>query len=95
MKIAKEVILRSYFSLPTDLAGEMRRWKEFVSGKDYSVDLMNSETGETVAVRFVEKDEDCYVIIKCSNPDELFDRVIGRAVRALAMHSDNLMISGK
>ena len=54
----REVHIRSYFSLPTDLAGEMRDWPEFVAGEAYSVDLKSRGTGEGVEVRFVEQDED-------------------------------------
>ncbi len=73
----------------------MRNWKEFVSGKDYSVDLKDAETGETVTVRYVVREEDSfdYVEINSDLPSELFDRVVGRAICALIQHSDNLMIN--
>jgi hypothetical protein len=33
----------------------MRDWSEFVSGDGYSVDLLNSATGEAVTVRLVDE----------------------------------------
>jgi hypothetical protein len=88
----REVHIISYFSLPTDLAAEMRDWPEFVAGEDYSVDLRCPTVGETVAVRFVEEGQDQYVSVIGSGPGALFDRVLGRVVYALAAHSNNLMI---
>lgn len=89
----KQIKIVSYFSIPTDLANEMRDWKEFVSGEGYTVDLENAETGEIVTVRYVEKENDLdYVIVESSSSNELFDRVVGRAIHALIMHSDNLMV---
>ncbi len=91
--MTNRVQIVSYFSIPTDLANEMRDWEEFVSGEGYTVDLMNPKTGEIVTVRYIEKENDFdYVIIKSNSPSELFDKVVGRAIRALIMHSDNLMI---
>ena len=86
----RETHIISYFSLPTDLAGEMRDWPEFVSGQDYSVDLKSS--AETVSVRFVEDGEEHYVLVSGDGAGTLFDRVLGRVIYALADHSDNLMI---
>ena len=91
--MTNQVQIVSYFSIPTDLASEMRDWEEFVSGEGYTVDLKNAETGEIVSVRYVEKEDDFdYVIVECNFPSELFDRVVGRAIRSLVMHSDNLMV---
>ena len=53
----REVHIRSYFSLPTDLAAEMRGWPEFVSGKEYSVDLKSVASGEVVSVRYIDDGE--------------------------------------
>jgi len=39
-RMKREIHSVSYFSLPTDLAGEMRDWPEFVAGQEYSVDLI-------------------------------------------------------
>jgi len=88
----RETHIISYFSLPTDLAGEMRDWPEFVSGQDYSVDLKSSDSSETVSVRFVEDSEERFVSVSGTGTGLLFDRVLGRVVYALAAHSDNLMI---
>lgn len=87
-----EIRIQSYFSLPTDLAGEMRDWSEFVSGDGYSVDLLNSATGEAVTVRLVDEGEDQCVIVRSPAPSQLFDRTLGRIIYALSAHSDNLMI---
>lgn len=87
-----EVLIWSYFSIPTDLANEMRSWNEFASGEDYSVDLHSGVTGETVTVRLVEEWEDTYVLVNSSSEGELFDRVIGRVIYALSKNTDNLMI---
>jgi hypothetical protein len=91
--MTKQLRITSYFSIPTDLAGEMRDWEEFVSGEGYTVDLKNAETGETVTVRYFERENDFdHVLVDSTAPGELFDRVVGRTVRALIMHSDNLMV---
>jgi hypothetical protein len=91
--MTKKIIIRSYFSIPTDLAAEMRDWVEFIDGENYSVNL-KTNTGEIVSVRYVEENEDCFVIVTSENADELFDRVVGRTIYALSKHSDNLMVSG-
>ena len=87
-----EVDLRieSYFSLPTDLASEMAAWAEFVSGSGYNVDL-RSDSG-SVTIRFESSGESQFVrIYGVGGP--LFDRAVGTAVRALAAHSDALVVS--
>jgi uncharacterized protein YkuJ len=90
--MTKKIIIRSYFSIPTDLAAEMRDWVEFVDGENYSVNL-ETNAGEIVSVRYVEENEDCFVTVISENADELFDRVVGRTIYALSKHSDNLMVS--
>ena len=91
--MSAEIHITSHFSLPTDLAGEMAGWPEFVSGEAYSVDLRSPTGGETVSVRFFERGGDfSYVAVTSSQPGPLFDKVLRRAVYALAAHSDNLMI---
>jgi hypothetical protein len=91
--MTKQIKIKSYFSISTDLAREMGNWEEFVTGEEYSVDLKSNETGEIVTVRYVEvEDSFDYVMIESNLRGELFDRVIGRAIRALIMHSDNLMV---
>ena len=91
--MTKRIKIKSYFSLPTDLANEMRDWKEFVSGEDYTVNLKSADSGEIVAVRYIETETAFdYVIVESNSPGELFDKAIGRAVRSLIMHSDSLEI---
>ncbi len=89
-----EVHILSYFSLETDLAGEMRSWSEFCSGAGYTVELESADRSEIVSVSLVEAtaDEPAYVRVRASVPGGLFDRVLGRVTYALAAHSDNLMI---
>ena len=90
--LMKQIRIRSYFSLPTDLAAEIgglagvRRWRE-VLGR------FEGRTGETVSVRFIEAGEDCYVTVEAATSGKLFERVVGRVVCALSEHSDNLMVS--
>lgn len=91
----KRIKILSYFSLSTDLAEQMRGWAEFVAGDGYSVDLKDTASGEAVTVRYVEADEDPYVLVETSNAGELFDRVLGRVVSALAAHSDHLLVSDR
>ena len=89
-----EVHIISYFSLETDLAAEMRSWREFKSGDGYSVELASPDGDEAVSVGFVQRgaDETACVRVTSPAPGALFDRVLGRVTHALAAHSDNLMI---
>ena len=84
----------SYFSLPTDLAAEMRDWPEFRSGADYDVDLWDDSTGEAVTVRLIARSEEesSYVTVTSIGDGPLFERVLGRVVYSLSAHSDNLMV---
>jgi hypothetical protein len=88
----KALHIGSYFSLPTDLAGEMRSWPEFVGGEGYSVDLRNPQTGEAVTVRYVEVDEVPWLIVDSPAAGGLFDRVVGRTVEALSHNSDSVWV---
>jgi len=94
MKFASEVHIISYFSLPTDLASEMKGWPEFVDGEGYSVRLKSPESAETVEVALVERvgDESPYVYVRSTTGKALFERVLGTVTYALAAHSDNLMV---
>jgi hypothetical protein len=85
------VRVESYFSVPTDLAAEFRSWPEFLSGSGYDVDLRSS-TGEGVSIRYSEVDDAPRVTIEAGVDGELFDRVLGRALYALAAHSDTVCI---
>ena len=89
----REIHIRSYFSLPTDLAKEMGEWPEFVNGEGYSVDLGNAATGERVTVRLSENGEDGrFVAVASEDAGALFDRVLGRVLCALSEHSDDLIV---
>ena len=87
----KVLRIGSYFSIETDLTGEMRSWPEFVSGNGYDVDLRAPSTGESVSVRYVESGEEAHVYI--TGEGSLFDRVAGRVVHAMSAHSDLLWIN--
>lgn len=84
----------SYFSLPTDLASEMRSWPEFVEGIEYSVDLKDALTAEEVSVRLFEGTENDlpHIQIRSNRNGLLFERVVGCVVFALSAHTDNLMV---
>ena len=88
----KQIRIHSYFSIPTDLAEEMRHWPEFVDGQDYSVDLRDTASGDEVSVRYVEAGEDDYVTVEAAKSSLLFDKVVGRVICALSAHSDDLMV---
>jgi hypothetical protein len=92
--MTNQVRIVSYFGVPVDLAYEMRDWEEFVSGEGYTVNLKSIKTDEIVSVSYIvtEEGEWDYVLVKSNASGELLDRVIGKAIRALIMHSDNLMI---
>jgi hypothetical protein len=84
--------LDSYFSLPTDLASEMRDWPEFVEGKHYDLELRTG--AEKVSVRLMEAAEDdrAHVIVRGEGSGYLFDKVLGRVVYAMAAHSDDVVV---
>jgi len=90
--MTREIIIRSFFRYPVDLAAELRDWREFVAGEGYSVELFDGKTGEKVSVRHVWGWEDEHLIITSTAPGELFDRVVGRVVRALSMQSGYLKV---
>ena len=91
----QELRIQSYFSLPTDLAAEMRDWPEFISGEGYAANLADAATGEEVTVRYVEEGDDYpHVIIRSSAAGQLLDRVAGRVIRSLIEHSDTLVVNG-
>ncbi len=85
--------IRTYDSIPTDLAGEMRSWREFVSGAAYTVHLLDERSGEEISVCMRETSDDfATVIVEGSSQGPLLDRVLGRTIQALSKHSDNLMV---
>jgi hypothetical protein len=85
-----DVYIESYFSVPTDLAGEMTSWPEFVSGNGYNVDLRSDNN--SVTVRLESSGETKFVRV-CGNCGSLFDRVVGLCVQALLASSDNVVVS--
>jgi len=87
----REVQIRSYFSLPTDLAAEFSDWPEFVSGKHYDVELRSTDSRDSVSVGFVAS-EDTYVFVRSTGDGDLFYRVLGVVCYALAAHSDDIML---
>ena len=93
LEMNDEITIRSYFSLPTDLAEEMAEWPEFIGGKEYAVDLRDTGTGEGVIVRLIEsKEERPYISIKGRRKSSLFDKVVGRVIWALSQNSDDLIV---
>jgi hypothetical protein len=85
--------IRTYDSIPTDLAGEMRSWREFVSGAAYTVHLVDERSGEEVFVCMRDTSDDFpTVIVEGSSQGPLLDRVLGRTIQALSEHSDNLTV---
>jgi len=87
--------IRSYFSLPTDLAAEFSAWPEFVSGREYNVDLLSAD--EAVHVRLYREMEEGeeyppYVSVRGTGDGPLFHRVLGVVIHALAQHSDDLQV---
>jgi hypothetical protein len=88
----RETHIISYFSLATDLAGEMRDWPEFIAGAGYSVELRSSDPKEEVTVKLINDGEERYVAVGGKGTGVLYDRVLGRVIYALAKHSDDLMV---
>lgn len=95
LPMAPRITIISYFSLETDLAGEMRSWPEFVSGSGYDVELKVPDSDERVSVRYVTGDGENYdhVDVTATGTGLLFDRVLGRVIHALSAHSDDLVVS--
>jgi hypothetical protein len=87
----RDVRIDSYFSLPTDLASELREWPEFVAGEDYSVELQSSS--ERVLVRPEFDEEQMFIRLTGSGSGPLFHRVLGVAIHALSAHSDSVFIT--
>ena len=74
----------------------MKHWPEFIGGEDYTADLRDDATGESVSVKLITaEEENPYVSVTGSGEGPLFDRVLGRVVYALSCHSDDLMVERK
>ena len=87
----RDVRIDSYFSLPTDLAGEMGAWPEFVEGKDYDVRLRSPS--ESVDVSIQEDEGRSFVRLRGAGQGPLFHRVLGTVVHAMSAHSDDVWIT--
>jgi hypothetical protein len=87
-----QVRIDSYFSLPTDLAADMRNWPEFVGGVDYDVEFESED--ERVIVRFVPADDDdrAYVRVRGEYGGRLFLTVLGYVSYAMAGNSDEIEV---
>ncbi len=87
----KKVRIESYFSLPIDLAAEFRHWPEFVAGEGYDVELRGAGL-RSVFVRYLETEDAPQLIVECADDGDLFERVLGHAIYALAAHSDTVCV---
>jgi hypothetical protein len=90
--MSPEILIRASCRSPVDLAAELRDWREFVEGEEYSVKLEDKTTGENVIVYYIDDWESDYLSIKSTAPGALFDRVVGRVVRVLTMHNGELKV---
>ncbi len=89
----EQIHIRTYDSIPTDLAGEMRDWPEFVSGQGYTFQLRDRDSGEEVSVWLSDTPDDFpTVIVEGRSRSRLLDRALGRVIQALSEHSDHLMV---
>jgi hypothetical protein len=86
--LIREVRIDSYFSLPTDLAAEMGSWPEFVSGTEYTTTLRSE--GELVETSLQEDEGSHFVRVRGSGHGNLFFKVLGITLYALAGHSDDV-----
>jgi len=84
----RTVSIDSYFSLPTDLAKEMRNWPEFVDGSGYATRLRSES--EEVATSLKEHEGERLVYVRGTGDGLLFYRVLGCTLYALACHSDDV-----
>lgn len=86
--LKREVYMDSHFSLPTDLAAEMKSWPEFVSGSEYTTSLQSGE--ERVATSLAYDEGRPFVLVRGSGNGVLFFKVLGMALYALAGSSDDV-----
>ena len=84
----RTVSIGSYFSLPTDLAEEMRNWPEFLDGSGYATRLRSES--EEVATSLEEEEGGSLVYVRGTGDGPLFYRVLGCTLYALACHSDDV-----
>ncbi len=89
----QQLNIRTYDSIATDLASEMRDWREFVAGEAYTVQLRDCFNGDEVSVRMCDRPDDFpTVVVEGPSRSALLDRALGRVIQALSEHSDHLMI---
>ena len=86
--VQREVLIDSYFSLPTDLAAEMASWPEFVSGTEYNATLRSE--GELVETSIGDDEGRPFVSVRGSGSGDLFYKVLGLTLYALAGNSDDV-----
>lgn len=84
----REVRIDSYFSLPTDLAAEMRSWSEFISGEEYVVSLKSQSESVSTSLEYDEGQP--FVVVRGVGDGPLFFRTLGMVLYALAGHSDDV-----
>jgi hypothetical protein len=84
----RTVSIDSYFSLPTNLAAEMRGWPEFVDGDGYTTKLKSEF--EEVTTSLEEEDGGRLVYVRGMGEGTLFYRVLGCTLYSLACHSDDV-----
>ena len=86
-----ELRIDSYFSLPTDLAVVLGSWPEFVSGRDYDVELRSGE--EVVVVRLAREADTSFLLMRGQEVGSFFHRVLGAVVHALSANSDSVWVT--
>jgi len=89
---AGEINIWSFYGAPVELFAEMRQWREFSPGGDYSVNLKNAATGEIVTIEYIDEIVEDYLTIKSDAPGDFFDCVVGRIVRIMSERSGYLKI---
>jgi hypothetical protein len=85
--IRPRVLIFSYWTSPTDLAAILGDWPEFRGGSGYNVDLHALRSGETVEVRLVRENDDCWLLVAANATGALFERALGRITLELARTS--------
>ena len=88
----REARIDSYFSLPTDLAGELRSLPEFGSGEGYFAELRSNLERVTVELVPPQEDDRQFVRVRGEGDGPLFHSVLGRVIYAMAAHSDDLSV---
>jgi len=87
----RDIRIDSYFSLPTDLASELRAWPEFLAGEGYTVELQSPSERISVQPEFDEGQ--MFIRLTGTGTGPLFHRVLGATVHSLSAHSDSVFIT--